>query len=821
MSPVSLPSSSDGRVSYLVSLGVDPKAAATAAQSPKTYDPLVDALVAAGLGRDKKTPPRVSSGVGSGVPADAEDTRRAAGLVYTATVKLSDRKSAKCAIPDDARSLLFRAIGDGRIVGKVNLDAAVAYLADLYGSTATALDRDASGALLNEAEFERAAGVGVHVSNEQVLAAVDASLEKHRADIVERRYAFNAGLIFRDVMEAFKFVEGNLVRTLATQRLEELLGPKTEADLEKPAKQKKSKPEKSNSANTGPAAAKGSSSSSNSSKADAGMGDPEEDPFAGIPASFQARDLNSARNSPELIEKRRLATGGKIVCRFPPEPNGYLHVGHAKAMFLDFGFAKKMNGETILRFDDTNPVAEKTEYIDSIVDIVSWLGHKPVRITYSSDYFEKLYELALELIRRGKAYVCHQTGDEIKKGRENMEESPYRNRPMEESLRLFEDMRKGKFAEGEAILRMKIDMKSANSVMRDPIAYRVLHSPHPKTGDTWCVYPSYDYTHCIVDSLEWVTHSLCTLEFEIRRDSYYWLLEALDLYRPFVWEFARLSLAYTMMSKRKLKELVVRGVVKGWDDPRMPTLSGMRRRGYSPEAINRFCAAIGASRGKSTIGLDSLEHWVRADLDRKCSRAFAVLRPLKVVILNFRGVEALVASRHPKDPALGTRDIHLTETVFIESTDFRAEDSKDYYGLAPGKTAMLRHAYPITVQDYIMNDAGTDAVELRVTMDYEKSVKPKGVLHWITSSAPAIEVRMISTLFKSADPASLDKSEWLQDVNPRSMEIIQNARAEEFVAKAKVRDTFQFERTGYFACDDDSIPGKPVFNLVVSLRDSR
>jgi glutaminyl-tRNA synthetase len=801
--------SSEARVAKLVSLGVDPKAAATAAQSAKTYDPLVDALLAAGIGA-----------MPGGLAPDSDDGRRAAGLVNTATVKLSDKKSAKFAVPDDARCLLFRAIGDERIKGKVNLDAAVAYLVEIYGSSATSSDRDVSSVVLDEAEFEKAAGVGVEVSDEQVLGAINECVENNRAEILERRYAFNSGLIFRDVMDKLKFVEGTVVRALVTDKLTELLGPKTEADLEKPVKQKKSKPEKPPTPASAAAPSK-NSADHQSAKGDSASAEQDEDPFAGIPASFQARDLSSARNTPELIEKRRLATGGKIVCRFPPEPNGYLHVGHAKAMFLDFGFAKKMNGETILRFDDTNPVAEKTEYIDSIVDMVTWLGHKPVRITYSSDYFDQLFELARKLIRRDKAYVCHQTGDEIKRGRENMEESPYRNRARDESLKLFEDMRRGKFAEGEATLRMKIDMKSSNSVMRDPIAYRVLHSPHPRTGDKWCVYPSYDYTHCIVDSLEWVTHSLCTLEFEIRRDSYYWLLEALDLYRPFVWEFARLSLAYTMMSKRKLKELVMRGIVKGWDDPRMPTLSGMRRRGYSPDAINRFCAAIGASRGKSTIGLDSLEYWVRSDLDRRCPRAFAVLRPLKVVILNFRGDETLSASRHPKDPSLGTRGLLLTQTVYIESTDFRIEDSKDYYGLAPGKTAMLRYAYPVTVQEHITNKAGTEVVELRVTMDYEKAVKPKGVLHWIASSAPTVEVRMISTLFLSADPASLDKSEWLGDVNPKSMEIVGDARVEAYVAEAKIRDTFQFERTGYFACDDDSTPAKPVFNLVVSLRDSR
>lgn len=816
---VPCPENADERSAILLSLGLDQKAAKTASQTSKSYQVLNAALTSAGF-------------IEAPASHDIDARRRATGLVYTATTKFGDKKlvSKGVRIAEEAKELTYRAIGDGRIAGMVNLEAAIAWLSSLYSSGSTAVDAGAVEVTLDIAEFEKAAGVGIVVDPVAVTAEVDALVAAHKEEIVERRYRFNSATIQLKVMQKFKFVEGKFVRSLVTERLENMLGPKTEADLAKPPKQKKVKVAKpvpkgvdgsqNRSGDGDSKTAFASAETPDIGRGAAGAGDESADPFAGIPSSFHARDLASARNSAELVEKRRAAVGDKVICRFPPEPNGYLHIGHAKAMFIDFGFATKSGGQTLLRFDDTNPAAEKNEYVDSIIDMVHWMGHKPVNVTYSSDYFDELYDLGKELIRRGKAYVCHQSGDEIKKGRETMAESPYRNRSVEENLLEFENMRKGKYEEGGAILRMKIDMSSTNLVMRDPIAYRVLHTPHARTGDKWCVYPSYDYTHCIVDSLEWVTHSLCTLEFEVRRDCYYWLLDALDLYRPFVWEFARLSLEHTMMSKRKLKELVERKIVSGWDDPRMPTLSGMRRRGYPASAINAFCSAIGASRAPNMIGLHVLEHFVRSELDRSCRRVFAVLRPLKVTITNFRGDEILAAANHPKNEAMGMREMLLTETVFIERTDFREKDEKGYYGLAPGKTAMLRYAYPVTVTDVVRDDAGVELVELRVSMDYEKTVKPKGVLHWVNEKAGKVEVRLLSKLFSSSDPAAL-KSEWLDDVNSESCEVVPAALVEPCLMDAKLREAFQFERTGYFALDDDATPEHPVFNMVVSLRDSR
>lgn len=757
--------------------------------------------LAAIIGKNEKSTSNMLAALNEAAVKTATLPSQRAGLVYTAVSKMGTTVGAT------GRSMLLAAIADGRVSATPYVEAAAAWLVAFYRKLGANVPNavvkvDEEKVDISLAEFEEAAGVGTVVTPEDMERTVNVAIAEDRDAILEKRYRFNTGLMQRRVMEKLKFADGKLVSALIKTKVEQLLGPKTEADLERPGKAKKMKPPKP--------------------VKEVKDEEPvmhEKDPFEGIPNKFEARGLASAENTPELLEEHRGATGGKVVCRFPPEPNGHLHIGHAKAMFIDFGYAKKMNGDCILRFDDTNPIVEKTEYIDAIIKMVTWMGHTPAKITHSSDYFEQLYDLAVKLIKRGKAYVCHQSGDEMSRDRKEGIESPYRNRPVGENLRLFTDMRKGKYGEGEATLRMKIDMQHANLVMRDPVAYRVLHAPHPHVGDKWCVYPSYDYTHCIVDSLEWVTHSLCTLEFEIRRDSYYWLLEALDLYRPFVWESARLNLEYTVMSKRKLKELVQNNYVRGWDDPRMPTLVGMRRRGYSSSALNRFCSAIGISRANNVIGMHVLEHWVRSELDTTARRVLAVLRPLKVVIKNFKEEEVLSVANHPKNADMGTRKIILTKTVYIERTDFRSEDSKGYYGLAPDKSAMLRYAYPIKVVDVVVGPGG-EASELIVEMDYDKRKKPKGVLHWVGEDSVGFEARLYGTLFKSADPSS-SKSNWLDDLNKESEVVIEGAKIESGAAGAPVRTTFQFERTGYFCVDDESTNEKPVFNMTVSLRDSR
>lgn len=771
------------RIGELESLGLDSRLSMRMGGSEKTFGVMVSALREAGI-----TP-------------DSQDKETKAGLLYTAVTKMGST------VGSTGRRMLFDTISDGRVAATPHVEAASAWLVSFYRK----LEADVPNAVvkidedkiaIDPKEFEEAAGVGVVVTEEDVAAAVDDAIEKNTTALIEKRYRFNTGLMQRDIMNKLRFAEGKAVNASINEKIGALLGPKTEADLAKPPKVKKAKAPKVSKKVT--------------QKTEVAE---DQDPFEGIPSKFEARGLASAENPPELLEKHRQVTGGKVVCRFPPEPNGFLHVGHAKAMFIDFGYAKKMGGDCILRFDDTNPTVEKTVYIDGIIEMVEWMAHKPAKITYSSEYFDELYNLAVELIKRGKAFVCHQNGDEISRDRKAGVESPYRNRSVEENLKLFADMKKGKYGEGEATLRMKIDMQSPNLVMRDPVAYRVLHCPHPHIGDKWCIYPSYDYTHCIVDSLEWVTHSLCTLEFEIRRDSYYWLLEALDLYRPFVWESARLNLQYTVMSKRKLKQLVEGGYVRGWDDPRMPTLIGMRRRGYPSSALNRFCGAIGISRSNNVIGMHVLEHWVRSELDTNAKRVLAVLRPLRLTITNFRGQEKFTVANHPKDESKGSREIMLSRTLYIDETDFRLEDSKGYYGLAPGKTAMLRYAYPVRIVHVVKGDDGKPC-ELMGELDFEKSTKPKGVLHWVGEDSVEFEARLYSTLFKSEDPSSLN-SDWLEDLNADAEVVIHGAKIEPCAAASDVRTTYQFERSGYFTVDDDSRPDRPVFNMTVSLRDSR
>lgn len=768
------------RIATLQEYGLEFRLAQTVARSEKTTTNLLAAFSAADL-----------------TPTSKNRDRKAA-LLYTATTKLNS------VVGSNGRTLLYTTIGLDHINAPPHVEAAASWLNALYKAAAVSVpDAKVKGdsIQIDQAQFECAAGVGVTVTTEHIATAIHASIQRNKSDLVQKRYRFNSGVLQRTIMEELRFADGKIVYTMLRARIEELLGPKTEADL---VKIPKVKPQKSAKRRPKP----------NESEAMV----EKADPFEGVPNRFEARGLSSAENTSELLEKHRKATGGKVVTRFPPEPNGFLHVGHCKAMYIDFGYASKMGGECVLRFDDTNPKVEKNVYVDGILEMVNWMGHKPSKVTYSSDYFEQLYDLAVELIKRGKAFVCHQTGDEISICRRDGIESPWRNRSIDENLQLVGHMRKGMYGEGEATLRMKIDMKHLNLVMRDPIAYRVLHVPHPHVGDKWCVYPSYDYTHCIVDSLEWITHSLCTLEFEIRRDSYYWLLEALDLYRPFVWESSRLNLEYTVMSKRKLKQLVEEGYVRGWDDPRMPTLVGMRRRGYSPISLNQFCNAIGISRANNVIGMHVLEHWVRAEHDSNAKRVLAVLRPLKVTLKNFREEETLNVPSHPKKTDLGTRNISLTKSVFIERTDFRMVDEPDYYRLAPGKSAMLRYAYPIKIVDVVMKDE--EVTELIAEVDYAKSTKPKGVLHWVGENAIPFESRIYSTLFKSPDPLSL-KAKWLHDLNEKSEIVLKDSLIESSVENAKHGDTFQFERTGYFTVDPDTSAGKMVFNMTVSLRDSR
>ncbi|KLU40324.1 MAG: glutamate--tRNA ligase [Peptococcaceae bacterium 1109] len=521
-----------------------------------------------------------------------------------------------------------------------------------------------------------------------------------------------------------------------------------------------------------------------------------------------------------------------IVTRFPPEPNGYLHIGHAKSICLNFGLARDYGGRCHLRFDDTNPTRDYEDYMESIKEDVRWLGFDwGEHLYYASDYFDQLYEFAIELIKQGKAYVCSLTQDEIREYRGTLtepgRESPYRNRSVEENLDLFERMRKGEFADGEHVLRAKIDMASPNVVMRDPILYRIRHVSHPRTGDKWCIYPMYDFTHCLSDALEGITHSICTLEFENNRPLYEWILEQVfPEPHPQQIEFARLNLNYTVMSKRKLLRLVESGVVNGWDDPRLPTISGLRRRGYTPEAIRDFAERIGVAKANSVVDYALLEHCLRDDLNERAERTMAVLRPLKVVITNYPEgqVEYLEGVNNPQDPAAGTRQIPFTREIYIEREDFEEDPPKKFFRLAPGREVRLRFAYFIKCTDVIKDEMG-NIIEVHCTYDPETKGgsapdgrKVKGTIHWVSAehSLPA-EVRVYDHLFTTEDP---NEGELLENINPNSLEIITDARVEPRMRSAKPFDRFQFERLGYFCVDPDTTEDRLVFNRTVPLRDT-
>jgi len=524
-----------------------------------------------------------------------------------------------------------------------------------------------------------------------------------------------------------------------------------------------------------------------------------------------------------------------IQTRFPPEPNGYLHIGHAKAICINFSLADEFGGKTNLRFDDTNPEKEEQEYVDSIQKDVRWLGFEWERLCYASDYFGQLYEWALQLIKAGKAYVDDLSAEEIRQYRGTLTEpgkdSPYRDRrSIEENLDLFQRMKAGEFPDGSRVLRAKIDMASPNLNMRDPVMYRILHASHHRTGDEWCIYPMYDYAHGQSDSIENVTHSMCSLEFADHQPIYRWYIEQLGIFPSQQIEFDRLNITYTLLSKRKLLQLVQEKRVSGWDDPRMPTISGLRRRGFTPEAIRSFVATVGASRTNGIVDIEMLEHFQRDDLNRRAGRAMVVLRPLKVIIDNYpEGKEEFVdVANNPEDPSAGMRKVPFSRELYIDQDDFREVPPPKYYRLSPGKEVRLRNAYFVTAQR-VVKDEGGNIVEVHCTYDplsrggnSPDGRKVKSTIHWVsTAHAISAEIRLYDKLFAKADPGDTEEGEsFLSNLNPESLEIVSDAKLEPSLANAKLEDRFQFERVGYFCLDPDSSPGKLVFNRTLALKDS-
>jgi len=549
-----------------------------------------------------------------------------------------------------------------------------------------------------------------------------------------------------------------------------------------------------------------------------------------------AANESTKSNFIKEIIKEDLRTGkhDTIATRFPPEPNGYLHIGHAKSICLNFGIAREFNGTCNLRFDDTNPSKEETEYVESIQDDVKWLGFNWNALYYASDYYEKLYDFAITLIKKGKAFVCDLTQEQMREFRGTLKqpgkESPYRDRSVEENLDLFTRMRNGEFRDGEKTLRAKIDMSSGYIVLRDPVLYRIQRATHHRTGDTWCIYPMYDFAHPLSDSIEGITHSICTLEFENNRPLYDWVVNEADtLHKPRQIEFARLNLSYTVMSKRKLLELVTKKYVNGWDDPRMPTIAGIRRRGYTPESIRDFAERIGVAKADNMVDIAMLEHCLREDLNRRAQRVMAVIDPVKVIIENYPEdrIEYVEAVNNPEDEAMGKREMPFSRELYIERSDFMETPPKGYFRLTPGAEVRFKHAYYIKCQSFEKDDAGNVTL-VRCTYDpdtrggwSQDGRKVKGTIHWVSAGhALKCEVRLYDRLFTKENPDDLpDGEDYKANLNPDSLKV-SGALVEPFIKNARPGDRFQFDRTGYFCMDPDSTTEKPVFNRTVSLKDS-
>lgn len=647
---------------------------------------------------------------------------------------------------------------------------------------------------VTQPDFSAYCGIGVEVTIEEIRATVNEVLDKEAETIRKLGWEHKGlvGTMIGKVKQIQKWGNATTIKELVEAKLLEILGPSREHPVDGNKKKEKKEPVNI-----------------------------VEEPKKEKLSTCIGRELKSAANTDEQLRKHLEFTGGKVMTRFPPEPNGYLHIGHAKAMRFSFNMAAENGGHCYLRFDDTNPEKESEEYIENIKKNVSWLGYTPYKITHASDYFPEMYDLAVDLIKREKAYVDEQPWELIKTQRFNSVDSPFRNTPVEENLKKFEDMRRGVYAEGEACLRMKIDMKNPNPCMRDPVAYRIKYVPHPHVGDKWCVYPTYDMEHCIVDSIENITHSLCTLEFEIRRDTYYWLVDALDMYKASVWEYSRLNITHVMMSKRRLQELVRLKLVLGWDDPRMPTLNGLKRRGYTADAINEFVDLVGVTRrgNENVISIKLLEHCIRKDLNERAPRTMAVVEPIEVHISGLESTHTIEVPRFPHIPEKGHYTVTVSPTIYIEQSDFHEIDDPSFFGLAPGKSSALKYLpFKIRCTSY-QKDASGKVTHLECEVIHDEN-KSKGVLHWISKedSVPC-EIRLYDYLFKSENPASLE--DWISDLNEDSLKVLQGSLINRDLLGATHEEKFQFERVGFFTVDPDSSDEKKVFNRVVTLTEGK
>ncbi|XP_012939846.1 glutamine--tRNA ligase [Aplysia californica] len=709
------------------------------------------------------------------------------------------------------QNMLVKYIATRKIASEAQLTAALDYCLHNPG-----LDVDTKS-------FEEACGVGVVVSPEEIETVVEGVIKKHKDGLLEKRYHYNTGMMLGEAKGQIKWADAKAVKNELDMQILDLLGPKTDADREKPQKTPKAPKAPKASAPAGGKAPESAAASDNVVSEDGQvkgfmdvMGEALK--FHKTGENYKTDGYVITPETMDLLNKHLQETGGKVYTRFPPEPNGILHIGHAKAINFNFGYAKATGGSCYLRYDDTNPEKEEEKFFLGIRDMVEWLGYKPFKITYASDNFGKLYECAVELIKRGHAYVCHMPADMLKGF--NPPDSPYRDRPVTESLQLFEDMKKGKIGEGEATLRMKTTLEEGK---KDPVAYRIKFTPHHRTGDEWCIYPTYDFTHCLCDSIENISHSLCTKEFQARRSSYYWLCNVLSMYCPVQWEYGRLNLSYAVVSKRKIGKLITNGFVRDWDDPRLFTLTALRRRGFPAEAINYFCAKVGVTMAQTCIDPSMLEACVREVLNVTAQRAMAVLHPLKVTISNLPAdfPKDISVLNFPGHEAKGSHSVAFSNTLYIEQDDFKESADKNFFRLTKEQPVGLRYSGLVIFVEKLVKDSLGTPTELVVTCKMADDVpKPKAFIHWV-SDPLRCEVRVYERLFKHKFPEDPNEvpGGFLSDISDDSLEVVPAAMVDKSVGGAKVYDKFQFERNGYFSVDPDSTPGKLVFNKTVSLKE--
>ncbi|XP_061395733.1 probable glutamine--tRNA ligase [Musca vetustissima] len=712
--------------------------------------------------------------------------------------------------------LLVRYIVEKKLDSTMRIDAGLEYLLKC------AVQK--KGQNIDLAELDKECGVGVVVTPEEIESVVQKQVAKHKDALLEQRYHFNSFKIMQEVREQLKWADAKSVKAAIDVEIFDLLGPKTEEDMKPLTKgdKKKEKPKaaenkQANNKTTAAAASKEVESSSSDGANTIAELMKTKVHFHAPGENYKTDGYVVTDNTERLLKEHLKATGGRVQTRFPPEPNGILHIGHAKAININFGYAAAHNGVCYLRYDDTNPEKEEEKFFVGIKDMVEWLGYKPYKITHSSDNFQQLYEWAVVLIRKGLAYVCHQSADEMKGF--NPKPSQWRDRPIEESLQLFEDMKNGKIDEGAATLRLKLTLEEGKV---DPVAYRIKFIAHHRTGNKWCIYPTYDYTHCLCDSLENITHSLCTKEFQSRRSSYYWLCNALDIYCPVQWEYGRLNMNYALVSKRKIAKLITEKIVNDWDDPRLFTLTALRRRGFPAEAINNFCAQMGVTGAQISVDPSMLEASVRDVLNVSAPRRLVVIEPLKVTLENFPHPNAIEIDvpNFPQNPEQGSHKVVLDRVIYIEQSDFKSEPEKGYRRLAPGQSVGLRHANLVISLKEVKKDAAGHIIELVCECQpTETAEKPKAFIQWV-SQPIEIEVRLYELLFKHKNPEDPNEvpGGFLSDINPNSMAIM-NSYADRSLANCKVYDKFQFERVGFFSVDPDTTKDKIVFNRTVGLKE--